>query len=98
MNALTSVEDVVDVLLRIAFRSRIVEPNVEAGFDRSASLANGTLSEANFYPAVANCLARGLIREPVRLPEGALQCHWHFELTPAGIEAARGAIYRFGVI
>ena len=31
----------------------------------------------------------GLIREPVRIPEGALHCHWRLELTPAGVVAAR---------
>ena len=42
-----------------------------------------------FCNAVAACLRDGLIREPIRLPEGALQCHWHLELTPAGVAAAR---------
>ena len=32
--------------------------------------------------AVAEALAAGLIREPVVLPEGALQCHWRLQLTP----------------
>jgi hypothetical protein len=78
-----------DPLLRIGFRHRIVEPNVEAGLERFAELTRAALTEAEFHAAIAFCLARGLIRDPVRLPEGALQCHWHFELTPAGIEAAR---------
>jgi hypothetical protein len=78
-----------DELLRIAFRHRIVEPNVEAGFERFAGMSRGTLTEVAFHTAIADFLARGLIRDPVRLTEGALQCHWHFELTPAGIEAAR---------
>jgi hypothetical protein len=43
---------------------------------------------------VAACLRDGLIREPVRLPEGALQCHWHLELTPKGVAAARAALDR----
>jgi hypothetical protein len=47
-------------------------------------LANGSLALV-----AAACLRAGLIREPVRLPEGALQCHWHLELTPQGVEAAR---------
>ena len=32
-----------------------------------------------------SALRDGLIREPIRLPEGALQCHWHLELTPKGV-------------
>jgi hypothetical protein len=43
-----------------------------------------------FRDAVAACQRDGLIREPVRLPEGTLQCHWHLELTPKGVAAARG--------
>ena len=65
------------LLLTTAFRHRISEPNIEAGFERFRSVA------------VAACLREGLIREPIRLPEGALQCHWHLELTPAGVHAAR---------
>ena len=41
---------------------------------------------------VAACLRDGLIREPVRLPAGALQCHWRLELTPDGVAAARALI------
>jgi hypothetical protein len=84
--ALTETEK---ALLRAGFRHRIVEPNVEAGFERFARLTDGVLDEPAFHAAIARCLARGLIRDPIRLPEGALQCHWHFELTPAGIKAAR---------
>jgi hypothetical protein len=87
MNAQNS--SVEDAFLRIGFRHRIVEPNVESGFERFSELAGGALTEAEFHTAIAGCLARGLIHDPVRLPEGALQCHWHFELAPAGIEAAR---------
>jgi hypothetical protein len=94
MTARGSVEDVVNVILVVAFKNRIVEPNVEAGFERFTSLTNGAITETEFHAAVANCLARHLIREPIRLPEGALQCHWHFELTPAGIDAARQIIDR----
>jgi hypothetical protein len=67
----------------------VVADNVEAGCDEAVRLADGALDAPAFHAAVAGCLARGLIREPVRLPEGALQCHWHLELTPAGVAAAR---------
>jgi hypothetical protein len=33
-----------------------------------------------------------LIQEPIRLPEGALQCHWHLELTPKGVQVARALL------
>jgi hypothetical protein len=38
---------------------------------------------------VADALAAEYIHDPVRLPAGALHCHWHLELTPNGVEAAR---------
>ncbi len=76
-------------LLMVAFRHAISEPNVEAGFERVRVLADGTLDYDAFRDALDACLRDGLIREPVRLPEGALQCHWRLELTPAGVAAAR---------
>ena len=48
-----------------------------------------TVTFDEFCDAVAACLRDGLIREPIRLPEGALQCHWHLELTPKGVAEAR---------
>ena len=82
-------ETAVDTLVRTAFRHRIVEPNFESGFARFSTLTEGALTAAEFQAAVVYCLARRLIRDPVRLVEGALQCHWHLELTPAGVDAAR---------
>ncbi|MBN9564100.1 MAG: hypothetical protein J0H14_25735 [Alphaproteobacteria bacterium] len=76
-------------LLVIAFRHSINEPNIEAGFERLRGLAGGSLQYDAFRDALDACLREGLIREPVRLPEGALQCHWRLELTPAGVAAAR---------
>jgi hypothetical protein len=77
------------LLLVTAFRHVINEPNIEAGFERFAAQTGGTVDYPSFCDAVAACLRDGLIREPIRLPEGALQCHWHLELTPAGVSAAR---------
>jgi hypothetical protein len=76
------------LLLTTAFRNVISEPNIEAGFERFRSITCGGDFDA-FRDAVAACVREGLIREPVRLPEGALQCHWHLELTPKGVAAAR---------
>jgi hypothetical protein len=77
------------MLLATALTHRIDEPNIDAGFERFAALTDGSVDYGAFCDAVAGCLRDGLIREPIRLPEGALQCHWHLELTPAGAEAAR---------
>jgi hypothetical protein len=84
--------DATALLLTTAFRHRINEPNIEAGFERFAALAGEKLGYDSFCDTVAACLRNGLIREPIRLPEGALQCHWHLELTPAGVAAARSMI------
>jgi hypothetical protein len=83
------VSDPVAVVLAVAFRHVVSEANIEAGFERVQALSGGALTEDSFRDAIAECLRRGLIREPIRLPEGALQCHWHLELTPAGVAAAR---------
>ena len=77
------------LLLTAALRHRISEPNVEAGYERLVALTEGAPTFNEFCDAVASCLREGLIREPIRLPEGALQCHWHLELTPKGVAAAR---------
>ena len=41
-----------------------------------------------FRTVLAEALADHLIHDPVQLLPGALQCHWHLELTPAGVEKA----------
>ena len=78
------------VLLRLAYRHRIVEPTVEAGFETVFRLTDGAVTEDAFRDAVSRCVADRLLHDPVRLPEGALQCHWHLELTAAGVAAVRG--------
>ncbi len=83
--------DARSLLLTTAFRNVISEPNIEAGFARFAELTGGPVAYDAFCDAVADGLRTGLIREPVRLLEGALQCHWHLELTPRGGAAARAA-------
>ena len=80
------------LLLTTAFRHVINEPNIEAGYERFAALTGGAIAECTFRDAVATCLRERLIREPIRLPEGALQCHWHLELTPEGVAAARRCV------
>jgi hypothetical protein len=80
------------LLLATALRHRIREPTIEAGCERFAALTGGVLPEPAFRDAVAACLRDRLIHDPVRLPEGALQCHWHLELTPEGVVAARALL------
>jgi hypothetical protein len=84
--------DAKSLLLATALRHAISEPNIEAGFERFTALTTAAVSYQAFCDAVASCLHEGLIREPIRLPEGALQCHWHLELTAKGVEAARNTL------
>ena len=81
--------DVVALLLTTSFRHVINEPNIESGYARFNEVAAEPIDETAFRNAVAAALRDKLIREPIRLPEGALQCHWHLELTPKGVELAR---------
>ena len=83
--------DAVALLLTTALTHRIREANLEAGFERFSTLTGGAVSYGAFCDAVAASVRDGLVREPIRLPEGALQCHWHLELTPGGVAAARVA-------
>jgi hypothetical protein len=80
------------LLLTTALRHGINEPNIEAGFQRFTALAEQPVDYNAFCEAVAECVRHHLIHEPIRLPEGALQCHWHLELTPTGVAAARFAV------
>jgi hypothetical protein len=76
-------------LLMAAYRNRIIEANAEAGLERIAVLCDGIFNGDAFREALAAALRERLIFDPVRLPEGALQCHWQLELTPAGVARCR---------
>jgi hypothetical protein len=76
-------------LLRVALRHRISEPNIETAFARFRDLTPQQIDYQSFCDAVATCLRQGLIHEPVRLPDGALHCHWQLQLTADGVTAAR---------
>jgi hypothetical protein len=79
----------VALVLQTAFRHAISEANPEAAYERFVELVGHTIGCAAFCDAVAACLRDHLIREPIRLPEHALQCHWCLELTARGVAAAR---------
>jgi hypothetical protein len=94
---LNNQHDCVVLLLLVGFRHSITEPNVEAGFERVQAIAGMPLEPAAFHDTLASCLRDELIREPIRLPEGSLQCHWHLELTPQGVEAVRALLRERGM-
>ena len=81
-----------DIILRVVWEGAVTADDAEAGFARIRALANIELDDTALAQAVSACLATKLIREPVRLPEGALHCHWTLELTAAGVAAARALI------
>jgi hypothetical protein len=86
--------DAKSLLLVTAFHHAIHEPNVEAAYARFRTIAGQPVPYDAFRDAVDAALREHLIHEPIRLPEGALQCHWHLELTPKGVAAARTAFDR----
>ena len=63
----------------------------ESGYATIRTLTGTNFSDAELAEAVAVCVADGLLRDPVRLEQGALQCYWRAELTPAGVGKARAA-------
>ena len=73
------------LILRTAFRHRIKESDSAAGQARFEAIVGQTVGGGEFGPAIGRLLTAGLIYDPVRLPAGALQCHWCLELTPEGV-------------
>jgi hypothetical protein len=75
-------------LLGLAVRARPIAADAEEG-RRCCEAALGTaIDPGAFAASLARLLASGLIRDPVRLSEGDLHCHFVLEATPAGIAAA----------
>jgi hypothetical protein len=77
------------LILRTAFRHRVKEPDLAAGQARFEAIVGETFDAAEFAQAVGRLLTAGLIHDPVRLPAGALQCHWCLEVTPEGFAAVK---------
>ena len=77
-------------LLLVIFRQRIIAPDSDAGLADLAASTDRAANVEDWRTAVTQALAAGYIHDPVRLVAGALQCHWHLELTPKGVEIVRG--------
>jgi hypothetical protein len=80
-----------DALLPIVRNRPIVADTMEEGLDLLIQLLGGDMARATVAAAVQQVVAEGVAYEPVRLPPGALHCHWHLELTPRGQETAQFA-------
>ncbi len=77
------------LVLLVAFRNRILEPDLESGLTRFAALVGQKIDAGDFQIALNHGLAAGYIHDPVRLSKGALQCHWHLGLTTQGVTKVR---------
>ena len=77
------------LLLRTALRHFVSAPTAELAQAEIELLAGQALDATDFAAAVAALLRDGLIRDPIRLEDQALQCHWRLELTPVGVDRAR---------
>jgi len=77
------------LLLRTGFAHFVSAPSAELALAEVERLADKPIDGAAFASAIADLLSRGLIRDPIRLDDQALQCHWRLELTPDGVDHAR---------
>jgi hypothetical protein len=72
------------LLLLIAFRDRICVSDLAAGLSRFEEILERSVNADDFRGALDELMSSGDVREPVRLPPGALQCYWRCEPTPEG--------------
>ena len=89
MSSDLDVSPLLEPLLLVIFRQRITAPDSDAGLAHLSASADRDASVDEWRTAVSEALAAGYLHDPVRLPAGALQCHWHLELTAKGVEAAQ---------
>jgi hypothetical protein len=79
-------------LLSAIYRQPITAPDAESGVARLAAATDPKVPPDTWFATVAEAVAAGYLHDPVRLPPGALQCHWHLELTHKGIERLRQSV------
>jgi hypothetical protein len=72
--------DMAALLLLVAFRHRLKEADIGAGIAAFETIIGRKLDEGEFRDALARVVARGDLRDSVRLLPGSLQCNWHLEL------------------
>ena len=77
-----------DALLRLALTADIREDEAADGMRRAAQAIGAPVAEVE--AEIAAMVRAGLLYDPIRIPEGALKCHWRLEPTPKGAaEAAK---------
>ncbi len=77
------------LLLRTGLVHFVSAPSAELALGEIERLSGQRIDATDFAAAIADLLSRGLIRDPIRLEDQALQCHWRLELTPDGVALAR---------
>ena len=75
------------LLLRVGLSQFVSAPNAELAQAELERLTGQPITD--FAEAIATLLRENLIRDPIRLEDQALQCHWRLELTQAGVIRAR---------
>lgn len=63
-----------------AARAGLRADTAEEGFAEIRRRMGGAWSDAELAEAVASVVAERLVRDPVRLEPGALQCYWRLNL------------------
>lgn len=76
--------DLDTLLLTVAARHRIEDTDPGAALRRFEAVVGHTVDATAFAEAVARAVAAGELHDPVRIPDGALQCRWRLEIAPAG--------------
>ena len=76
------------LLAQAIIAQAIIADTMEAGLDILGDRLGPDVPRTTIATAVQEVLAAGWVHDPVRLPQGALHCHWHLELTPLGCQAA----------
>jgi hypothetical protein len=89
--------DLKSLLLLVAFRHRIQEPDSWSGLLRFEHIVGCKVAQTDFHAALASALSSGSIHDPVELLSGALQCHWHLQLTPRGVEEVQTLVREQGM-
>ena len=83
------------LLLLVAFRNRISEPDFDNGLSRFAGVIGRNIDPDDFRDALSRALAAGDIHDPIQLPAGALQCHWQLSLTSEGVGKVQTLLRRY---
>ena len=84
------------LLLLVAFRNRIREPDFDNGLSRFAEVMGRNIDPDDFRDALSRALAAGDIHDPVQLLAGALQCQWRLSLTSSGVSKVRALLQDHG--